>query len=135
MDVILVGVNTDGEFLQVGGGLEDAHAGTARCGEDDVRAAVELGAGQFTGLDRVAPGCRSGAGHVLKYLNVLVRILCAFLVAQGELADQGHIHAAHESDLAGLRLHGRQHAHQEGAFVFLEDDGLDIGQSPPPCPR
>src|SRR3546814_4243996 len=54
--------------------------------------------------------------------------LGALLIAAGELADQRDVHAADEADLAGLRLHGGDHADQEGALMLLEHDGAHIGQ-------
>src|SRR3546814_5435583 len=78
--------------------------------------------GELRAARRVVPGRWRRAGHVLHHFDVAADVLGALLVAAGELADQRDVHAADEADLAALRLHGRDHADQEGAFVLLEDE-------------
>src|SRR3546814_19667702 len=82
-------------------------------------AAVELALGELGATRRIVPRGRRGAGHVLHHLDVAADVLGALLIAAGELADQRDVHAADEDALAGLRLHGGEHADMAGAPMLL----------------
>ena len=114
-------------LARVGRGLEHALAGRARRRVDDVRPAVDLRLGELAAFDRVVPGGGRGAGHVGDDFVAALRILDALGIAAFEGRDQRNIHAADETDLAGLGRLSRDHAHQERAFLRFEHHGLDVG--------
>ncbi|MNK83189.1 hypothetical protein D3C87_1029920 [compost metagenome] len=124
--MILVRIDADGQLAFFLGHLQGAHAAAASDGEDDIDAALELRAGQFATLGRVIPGAGRGADHVLRDFHLRIDGLRALRVAAGEVADQGNIDAADEADFLALAGHGCRHAHQVGAFFFLEDNGIDV---------
>ena len=124
--MVLVGVHTDGKLAAVLGCLIDTDTGTAGCGVNHVSAFGELGLGQLGTFGRVSKRGRGRARHVLEHFDLRIDVLGALLVAALELADQRDVHAAHETDLAGFGGDGSQCAHQEGTFMLLEDDGLDV---------
>ena len=126
LQVVLVGIHTDGQLAFVLGSLIDTDPGATGGGIDHIGALGELGLGQFCTLGRVGEGCRGGAGHVLIDVDLRIDVLGALLIAALELADQRDVHAAHEADLAGLGGDGCQGTHQEGTFMLLEDEGLDV---------
>src|SRR6185369_1192858 len=128
LNVVLVGVDADGEPPLVLGGLEHAEPGGPGGGVDDVGAAIELAPRELAASRRVVPRGRRRPRHVLEDLDLGIDVPGALLVAHGELADQRDVHAPDEPDLARLRGHGRRHPHQERALVLLEHDRLDIGQ-------
>mmetsp|Transcript_6100 Transcript_6100/g.7497 ORF Transcript_6100/g.7497 Transcript_6100/m.7497 type:complete len:283 (+) Transcript_6100:348-1196(+) len=126
MQVVLVAVNADGQDAFVCCGLQNANTGAAcRC-IDNVSALADLCLGQLGALDRVVPCCRGGAGHVGDHGGVRVHGFYAFSVAAGELADQRDVHAADETNGAGLGCLGCQHANQIRAFVLVEDNRADV---------
>ena len=126
LQVVLVGIHADGQLAFILGSLIDTDTGTAGGGIDNVGALGELGLGEFRTLGRVGEGGRGGAGHVLVDVDLRIDVLGALLIAALELADQRDVHAAHEADLAGLGGDGCQGTHQEGTFMLLEDEGLDV---------
>src|SRR5258708_36372682 len=64
VEMVLVGIDTDGELAAVLGGLQHADAGRAGGGVDDVDAAIELALGELSTATRIVPGGGRGAGHV-----------------------------------------------------------------------
>ncbi len=98
------------------GGLQDADAGRAGRGIDDVDAAIELALGELGAAARIVPGGGRGAGHVGDQLGLGIGVLDALLEAALEAADQRDVHAADEADLAALGRQRGQHADQEGSL-------------------
>ena len=94
---------------------------------DDVRAAIDLRFCEFAPLHRIGPGRARRAGHVLQHLGLRVGVFHALHVAAGKLVDQRNVHAADETDLAGLGGLGGQKPDQERTLLFLEHDRLNVG--------
>src|SRR5690606_11332641 len=128
MQVVLVGIDADREFLVVGGSLEHADTGRTGCRVNHVRALIDLVFGKLAAAHRVVPGSAGGAGHVLEDFDLVVGSLGALSVTTSELAEQRNVHAADKPDLAGLGSHAGQQTDEVRTFVLLVDDRADVRQ-------
>ncbi len=120
MHGVLVRIDADAELARIRRGAQHADAGAAGRMIDHVRALLDLRAGELAAANGVVPGRACGARHVDDHLGVRRDGLYALGVAAGEAADERDVHAADEADRVTLGGHGREHADEVGAFVFLE---------------
>src|SRR5690606_30391729 len=97
LQAVLVGIDADAELAGVGRRLEHADAGAAGRVVDDVRALVDLRAGDLAAAGRVVPRRRRVAGIVADDPDAFLRLDRALHVAAFELADQRNLHAADEA--------------------------------------
>src|SRR5215471_11359659 len=64
VQVVLVGIDADGQLAAILGSLQHTGAGVPGGGIDDIDAAIELALGKLRTSARVVPGGGRGAGHV-----------------------------------------------------------------------
>ena len=124
--MVLVRVHADSQLAGIDGCLIDANSRAAGGSKDNVRPTVELAAGKLAALRRIVPSRRRVSRHVNEDLGIGVHLLGALLIAAGKLPYKRNVHAADEADFAALGRHRRQHADEVGAFMLLEDNGLNI---------
>src|SRR5689334_23296876 len=132
---VLIGIHADDEvrratvlFSLLLDRVKRTETRIARRGKDHVRAFADLGQRQLFAFAGIVPRAVSHADVVFDHANVRIYRLRSFFITFREPMNQTDVHAAEETDRAGLRLLRRENPDEIRTFVFLEDERGDVRQ-------